>query len=138
MECVLDPVNMEMAWKRVKRNKGAPGIDGMAVGDFPEFARENWERIASQLRKGIYHPAPVRRVLIPKADGTDRASGSVPNNRHSLQWGQFLRLRRGRGGAGGGSFLYLVALGAAFDAGGGEPGVEFGVEFGGVVAGLWR
>lgn len=75
MECVLDPVNMEMAWKRVKRNKGAPGIDGMTIGDFPEFARENWERIASQLRKGIYHPAPVRRVLIPKADGTDRPLG---------------------------------------------------------------
>ena len=75
MERVLDPVNMEMAWKRVKRNKGAPGIDGMAVGDFPAFAREHWERIASQLRKGIYHPAPVRRVFIPKPDGTERPLG---------------------------------------------------------------
>ena len=75
MERVLDPVNMEMAWKRVKRNKGAPGIDGMAVGDFPEFLREHWERIASQLRKGIYHPAPVRRVFIPKPDGTERPLG---------------------------------------------------------------
>jgi RNA-directed DNA polymerase len=75
MESVLDPVNMEMAWKRVKRNKGAPGIDGMAVGDFPDFAREHWERIASQLRKGIYHPAPVRRVFIPKPDGTERPLG---------------------------------------------------------------
>ena len=64
MESVLDPVNMEVAWKRVKRNKGAPGIDGMTVGDFPDFASEHWERIASQLRKGIYHPAPVRRVFI--------------------------------------------------------------------------
>lgn len=75
MERVLDPVNMEMAWKRVKRNKGAPGIDGMTVGDFPDFAREHWERIASQLRKGIYHPAPVRRVFIPKPDGTERPLG---------------------------------------------------------------
>lgn len=75
MESVLDPVNMEMAWKRVKRNKGAPGIDGMIVGDFPDFAREHWERIASQLRKGIYHPAPVRRVFIPKPDGTERPLG---------------------------------------------------------------
>ena len=64
MECVLDPVNIEMAWKRVKRNKGAPGIDGMAVGDFPAFFRKHWERIAFQLRKGVYHPAPVRRVFI--------------------------------------------------------------------------
>ena len=75
MESVLDPVNMETAWKRVKRNKGAPGIDGMTVGDFPDFAREHWERIASQLRKGIYHPAPVRRVFIPKPDGTERPLG---------------------------------------------------------------
>ena len=75
MESVLDPVNMEMAWKRVKRNKGAPGIDGMTIGDFPEFAREHWERIASQLRKGIYHPASVRRVFIPKPDGTERPLG---------------------------------------------------------------
>ena len=75
MESVLDPVNMEMAWKRVKRNKGAPGIDGMTVGDFPDFASEHWERIASQLRKGIYHPAPVRRVFIPKPDGTERPLG---------------------------------------------------------------
>lgn len=75
MESVLDPVNMEMAWKRVKRNKGAPGIDGMTIDDFPDFAREHWERIASQLRKGIYHPAPVRRVFIPKPDGTERPLG---------------------------------------------------------------
>jgi RNA-directed DNA polymerase len=75
MESVLDPVNMEMAWKRVRRNKGAPGIDGMTVGDFPDFAREHWERIASQLRKGNYHPAPVRRVFIPKPDGTERPLG---------------------------------------------------------------
>jgi len=75
MESVLDPVNMEMAWKRVKRNKGAPGIDGMTVDDFPAFAREHWERIASQLRKGIYQPAPVRRVFIPKPDGTERPLG---------------------------------------------------------------
>jgi RNA-directed DNA polymerase len=75
MERVLDPVNMQMAWKRVKRNKGAPGIDGMTVDDFPAFAREHWERIASQLRKGTYHPARVRRVLIPKPDGTMRPLG---------------------------------------------------------------
>jgi RNA-directed DNA polymerase len=75
MERVLDPVNMQKAWKRVRRNKGAPGIDGMTVEDFPAFARKHWERIASQLRKGIYHPAPVRRVFIPKPDGTERPLG---------------------------------------------------------------
>ena len=75
MEQVLDPVNMERAWKRVRANKGAPGIDGMTVGKFPAFAREHWERIRSQLREGTYHPAPVNRVFIPKPDGSQRPLG---------------------------------------------------------------
>ena len=75
MEQVLDPANMNLAWQRVRANKGAPGIDGMTVGDFPTFARENWERLRSQLRDGTYRPAPVRRVFIPKPDGTQRPLG---------------------------------------------------------------
>jgi len=59
----------------VKRNKGAPGIDGMTVEDFPAFAREQWPRIASAIREGTYRPAPVRRAWIPKADGTKRPLG---------------------------------------------------------------
>ena len=65
-EQVLDGANMNLAWKQVKANKGAPGVDGMTIDDFPAFAREHWERIRSQLSEGTYHPAPVRRVLIPK------------------------------------------------------------------------
>ena len=61
---VLDGVNLNLAWKQVKANKGAPGIDGMTIDEFPAFAREHWERIRSQLSKGTYHPAPVRRVFI--------------------------------------------------------------------------
>ena len=59
----------------MKANKGAPGIDGMTVADFPAFAREHWPRIAIAIREGNYRPAPVRRVFIPKPDGTQRPLG---------------------------------------------------------------
>ena len=70
IEDILEPDNLAQAWKRVKANKGAPGIDGMTVADFPAFAREHWPRIATAIRNGTYHPAPVRRVWIPKPDGS--------------------------------------------------------------------
>ena len=75
IEEILEPDNLAQAWKRVKANKGAPGIDGMTVEDFPAFAREHWPRIATAIRNGTYHPAPVRRVFIPKPDGTQRPLG---------------------------------------------------------------
>ena len=75
IEEILDPDNLAEAWKRVKANKGAPGIDGMTVEDFPAFAREHWPRIAIAIRNGTYHPASVRRVMIPKSDGTKRPLG---------------------------------------------------------------
>ena len=74
-ERVLDSANMALAWKQVKANKGAPGIDGMTIDDFPAFARQHWERIRSQLSEGTYRPAPVRRVFIPKPDGSQRPLG---------------------------------------------------------------
>jgi RNA-directed DNA polymerase len=75
IEEILDPENLSAAWKRVKSNKGAPGIDGMTVGDFPAFAREHWPRISTAIREGNYRPAPVRRVWIPKPDGAQRPLG---------------------------------------------------------------
>lgn len=72
---VLDAANMQRAWQRVRRNRGAPGVDGMTIGEFPAFAREHWERIRSQLKEGTYRPAPVRRVFIPKPDGSQRPLG---------------------------------------------------------------
>ena len=63
--------NLSAAWKRVKRNKGAPGIDGMTVEDFPAFKQEHWPRIATAIREGNYRPAPVRRVwIIPPVAGS--------------------------------------------------------------------
>jgi RNA-directed DNA polymerase len=64
IEDILEPENLAAAWKRVKANQGAPGIDGMTVGDFPAFARGHWPRIATAIREGSYRPAPVKRVWI--------------------------------------------------------------------------
>ncbi len=75
IEKILEPENLTQAWKRVRANKGAPGIDGMTVADFPAFAREHWPRIVSAIREGTYRPAPVRRVWIPKPDGSKRPLG---------------------------------------------------------------
>lgn len=75
MEHVLAPENLRAAWRRVKANAGAPGIDGMTVEAFAAFCREQWPRIRSALMAGTYRPAPVRRVFIPKPDGTQRPLG---------------------------------------------------------------
>ena len=76
LELTLRPANILAAWKRVRANKGAAGIDGMTIDDFPDWAKEgNWKRIANELRSGQYQPAPVRRVEIDKPDGGKRQLG---------------------------------------------------------------
>ncbi len=75
MEQMLDRENLQRAWQKVRSNAGAPGVDGMTVKDFPAFARAHWERIRSALEEGNYRPAPVRRVWIPKPDGSQRPLG---------------------------------------------------------------
>ena len=69
---VLDRNNLARALKQVRRNKGAPGIDGMTVDDLPEFIRQHWPRIRQQLIDGTYSPKPVRRVEIPKPETTNQ------------------------------------------------------------------
>jgi RNA-directed DNA polymerase len=59
---------MRIAWKRVKANKGAAGIDKITVEDFPAFACENWSAICESLFNGTYETKPVRRVEIPKGN----------------------------------------------------------------------
>ena len=78
MAHILDSDNMKRAWKRVKSNQGAPGIDGMALEEFPAFAREHWASIRQSLLEGCYQPAPVRRVMIPKRDGSGERMLGVP------------------------------------------------------------
>ena len=75
LERVLSRENMQRAWKRVRANKGAPGIDGMSIEEFPEFARLHWDRIRESLLAGTYQPSPVRRVEIPKDTGGTRPLG---------------------------------------------------------------
>jgi RNA-directed DNA polymerase len=75
MERILAPANVRSAWKRVKANRGAPGIDGMRIDDFPAYARSHWAEIRSQLSEGCYQPSAVRRVSIPKPDGGERLLG---------------------------------------------------------------
>jgi RNA-directed DNA polymerase len=75
MERILAPDNLSRAWQRVKANKGAPGTDAMSIEAFPAFCREHWPRIRAALMEGTYRPAPVRRVMIPKPDGSQRPLG---------------------------------------------------------------
>src|SRR6202040_2801823 len=75
MEEVCDRENLQRAWKRVRRNKGSPGVDGMTIDDAKDYLREHWPSIRSQLLAGTYQPQPVKRVEIPKPDGGVRKLG---------------------------------------------------------------
>ena len=75
LERILSPENLQQAWLRVKANGGAAGVDKMTIGQFPAFARQHWGKIRSRLLAGTYHPAPVRRVFIPKPNGDLRPLG---------------------------------------------------------------
>ena len=75
LEQILDRDNLERAWVRVRANNGAAGIDAMTVSDFPRFSQVHMERIMEQIRGGCYAPAAVKRVWIPKPDGTKRPLG---------------------------------------------------------------
>ena len=69
MEEVCERENLRQALKRVKANKGAPGVDGMTVQALPAYLREHWPTIRASLLEGTFQPQPVRRVEIPKPDG---------------------------------------------------------------------
>ena len=75
MEEVCSRENLEAAWKRVRRNKGSPGVDGMTIDDAKDYLREQWPNIRSRLLGGSYQPLPVKRVEIPKPDGGVRKLG---------------------------------------------------------------
>jgi RNA-directed DNA polymerase len=75
-EQVLHPANLQRAWKQVRANKGAAGVDGMSIDEFPAWARAgNWETVKSELCSGRCRPQPVRRVEIEKPDGGKRPLG---------------------------------------------------------------
>ena len=75
LEAILDRRNMNKAYKRVKANKGAPGIDGMTVEEALPYLREHKDELIGRILRGKYTPSPVRRVEIPKPDGGIRKLG---------------------------------------------------------------
>ena len=75
LEKMLDRDNLNRAFKKVKANKGAPGIDGMTVEDAPEWLKEHKGELLESIRNGKYKPSPVRRKEIPKPDGGVRKLG---------------------------------------------------------------
>lgn len=75
-EHVLRRDNLQAAWKQVRANKGAAGIDGMTIDEFPAWAKSGeWKRVVIELETGQYRPSPVRRVEIDKPDGGIRQLG---------------------------------------------------------------
>lgn len=75
MEAVVERENMKAAWRRVKGNKGAPGVDGMTVDALLPYLREHWPCLKEELLAGKYQPRPVRKVEIPKPGGGVRQLG---------------------------------------------------------------
>ena len=75
LEEILSRDNMKLAYKKVKANRGASGIDGITIEEIDDYLKENWVNIRDKIRKRKYKPKPVRRVEIPKPDGGVRNLG---------------------------------------------------------------
>ncbi|HUU95299.1 MAG TPA: group II intron reverse transcriptase/maturase, partial [Phycisphaerae bacterium] len=75
MEAICQPGNLREAFKRVRANKGGPGIDGMTVDDLPAHLKTHVQQIKAHLRNGTYQPKPVRRKEIRKPGGGMRKLG---------------------------------------------------------------
>lgn len=75
MEEICQRDNLIRAWKRVKSNRGSPGVDGMTVDELKDYLDEHWREIRKQLLEGTYKPQPVKRVEIPKPGGGKRKLG---------------------------------------------------------------
>ena len=78
MEAALERGNLKTALRRVKKNRGSPGVDGMTVDELLPYLWENWEEIKSSLLDGSYRPSPVKRQEIRKSGGGIRGvSGTL-------------------------------------------------------------
>ena len=75
MEEVCERENLRQALKRVRANRGGPGVDGMTVQELLGYLKEHWPALREQLLEGTYKPQPVKRVEIPKAGGGVRLLG---------------------------------------------------------------
>lgn len=75
MERICDSANLNRAYKKVKANKGAPGVDGVTIDGVRDYIRDHKEELISSLLDGSYQPNLVRGVQIPKPDGSKRQLG---------------------------------------------------------------
>ena len=75
LQAALTRENLQRAWKRVRANKGAAGVDGLDIDQTAALLKTEWPAMRDKLLQGRYRPAPVRRVLIPKPDGGQRELG---------------------------------------------------------------
>jgi len=75
MERIASSANLNQAYKRVKANRGAPGVDGMTVADLRSWIAQHKEALLTALLEGSYQPQPVRGVEIPKPGGGKRQLG---------------------------------------------------------------
>ena len=78
MEVICERNNLKAALKRVRRNKGSPGVDGMTVDELPEHLVTHWLAIKASLLEGRYQPRPVRRVEIPKPGSAEKRKLGIP------------------------------------------------------------
>lgn len=78
LEEILCPSNLNQAYKRVRKNKGAGGVDGMSVEDLLQYLKDNGEEIRQTITDGKYRPQPVLRVEIPKEDGKKKRKLGIP------------------------------------------------------------
>jgi len=75
VEHIVSHASVTEAWKRVKANKGSPGVDGISIEAFPEWCKPRWKLYKEQLLVGVYQPSPALRVEIPKESGGVRYLG---------------------------------------------------------------
>jgi RNA-directed DNA polymerase len=75
LERILSSDNRHRAWKRVKENKGAPGVDTRTIEEMPDYLREHWKEIRESLLEETYQPMPVLRKAMPKPTGGTRDLG---------------------------------------------------------------
>ena len=78
LEGIVDRSNMNYAYKRVKSNKGAHGVDGMKVDELLQYLKENGGQLRQSILDGKHRPNPVRRVEIPKEDGKKIRKLGIP------------------------------------------------------------
>jgi len=78
MEAICERNNLKAALKRVRRNKGSAGVDGMSVDELPDYLKTHWLAIKARLLEGSYRPQPVKRVEIPKPGRTEKRKLGIP------------------------------------------------------------